>query len=170
MVIEPGDTRSAFTLIECLAALTVLALIILLWQPMIRLATTRPKDGEIVALLATARHLDDRAVDGLVTTSGDSLVIVSAENKQYLVNHYHASSGDSILRMTTDKGGYMPMLNQVSAFRVRRVAKGTVRYTIRLLSGLTFTGILTSNSPVLPVNQEKSTTELAKNKLNFRGE
>lgn len=140
-----GVTRHAFTLIECAAALVVFAAVVLLWAPLIRLATTPPNDGEILAVLSAVRHIETQAAGGDVTAAGSQIRIKSPNGKQYVVAFYSSAASGSILRMTTTAGGHMPLLSKVRAFDVIKLGPETVRYTITLLDNLTFTGVLASH-------------------------
>jgi len=153
---KSGVSRPAFTLIECCAALAVFAAILLMWQPIVKLATgLQSNDGELVEVLAANRELDELASNGKLGVCGDDFII-NRGDKTYIVDGYHSAVNGRIVRMTTINGGYMPLVSKAKSFRAQQIVPGVVQYTIQLLNGEQFTAVLTAgHAAAQPENANK---------------
>lgn len=144
---SPGRSYAGFTLIECLAALGVFASIILLWQPIVHTAKSlTSSDEEMTGVMAGARELEKLTEGGVVKLDKNQQLEIDAQNgKHYIVNWFSSRKSPSMVRVTTDAGGFMPLMRSVQSFKATQIADGYVEYKLQTNGGKWFTSILASN-------------------------
>ncbi len=139
-----GHSRPGFTLVECLAALLVFALVLLLWQPIVQTAQSlRSSDEETTGILAGVREMELLAKDGQVGMKDErTMTITTDEGKTYLATAFSSATSGQLLRISTSAGGFMPIIRRVKKLSVRLVAPGVVEFTLEMASGNQFVGVL----------------------------
>ncbi|WP_125705533.1 type II secretion system protein [Lacticaseibacillus daqingensis] len=141
--------RDAFTLVEALVALGVLASVALLWRPLVRAASTAPgQDAQMLRLYQAQHDLQAYVKDATIepTSTGQGLVIHKAM-KRYELGYYYRLGGWQQLRLTTSDGGYQPVLLDVTEVAFTTVRPNVVAFTWRLQSGLMLEGVLYGQTP-----------------------
>lgn len=141
-----GRLRMGFTMVECLAALAVLAATVCLWSPLVQIAShMTTKDEEMVELQAAQRQLERYCTGGSVSGEGnDTLVLVDQDGVRRTIAQYHSQANGNILRVETDNGGYVPILMHARKLLIDTLADNTWVYKVTMDDGLTFRGVLTN--------------------------
>lgn len=145
--IKNGRSRAGFTLIECMAALALFVVIVLMWQPLTKLSTSMQRtDEEMTGMLAGARELEELTRGGTVkNTQIKELQILTSKNKLYIVKLISTKASPHTLEITTPDGGYMPIVRHVKQFDVSVIKPNVLEYIVTMDSGKIFVGVLTDN-------------------------
>ncbi|KRM73054.1 hypothetical protein FC34_GL000775 [Lacticaseibacillus brantae DSM 23927] len=96
-------------MIEVIISLGLLITLTLFWRPMVQLLTHGSPDADILAVLKLDATLEQQLVNKSVRQVTSNRLDFTAEDKVYQLERYRGN-GAVMLRLTTDKGGHMPLL------------------------------------------------------------
>ncbi|MHA8110938.1 competence type IV pilus minor pilin ComGF [Lactobacillaceae bacterium Melli_B4] len=131
-----GDARRAFTIIESVISLVIVSMIVLLIAVVVRSIWQQQQDENE----STNFHLYLRAIESSkyhfkYVDNADGRLKLTSHNKTYLV-----ALNSNGIRMTTDKGGYVPLLDHV--VRVDwQYERSLLKTRVQMTSGNTFKAV-----------------------------
>jgi len=82
----------------------------LFWRPVIQLLTNVAPDADILAVLKLDATLDQQLTSLPVREVTPNRLDFSAPDKVYRLERYQSPGRPVMLRLSTDKGGHMPLL------------------------------------------------------------
>lgn len=101
-------------------------------------------DTEMSGVLTGARSLEHLTDNGTVSIDSMGKLTIQTSTDTYKVEQYSSTQVAKIVRVTTNHGGFMPVMRRVQKFSAVKIGAETVEYTVQTLSGKTFVGILMS--------------------------
>ncbi|KRO16561.1 hypothetical protein [Lacticaseibacillus saniviri] len=137
-----NQKRAAFTLIEVIVSLGIWLAVLVLWPPLLRQVQARFPDQAILAYLTADRRLNQLANTATLTRNEQQLQVKQAK-ETYLVATYVKTGNHPMIRVTTPKGGHLPLLNDVTSFTlIATQGANQQRYQLVMTNQQHFDGVV----------------------------